>query len=328
VKALYDLAAPAKLNLFLHITGRRADGYHLLQSVFVLIDWCDHVHLDLRLDGQISREDIRVSPQPANSASQQPAPLPADDLCVRAAQALRGALPSGHPARAWGVHIGLEKRIPQQAGLGGGSSDAATCLLGLNRLWGAHKQLSELELIGLRLGADVPFFLRGRNAWVEGIGEQITALDWPPLQQSPGLRFLVAKPPQGLATADIFRHPMLQRGTPAATIAGFVAETRSGPDWALGWGKNDLQPVAEQLNPEVSQGLQWLRGQPGVLPSSARMTGSGSAVFGVMVDGFTRGSLKSSLGGLGPVPNQPPPGFEARVCSSLQHHPLLGWAAT
>jgi 4-diphosphocytidyl-2-C-methyl-D-erythritol kinase len=163
---------------------------------------------------------------------------------------------------------------------------------------------------------------------VEGIGEQITTLAWPPLQQSPGLRFLVAKPPRGLATADIFRHPMLQRGTPAATMSGFVAETRSGPEWVFNWGQNDLQPVAEQLNPEVSQGLQWLRGLPSVLPSSVRMTGSGSAVFGVMVDGATGGSWEASSGSSGPAPNHPPPGFEARVCNSLQHHPLLGWAAS
>jgi len=154
MKSLYDISAPAKLNLFLHVTGRRSDGYHLLQSVFMLIDWCDTLHFDLRADGRISREDLGP-------------PLPVDDLVVRAARALQAA--SNSPL---GAHIGIEKHIPAQAGMGGGSSDAASTLLALNRLWKLNLSLEKLIKIGLQLGADVPFFLNGRNAWVEGIGEK------------------------------------------------------------------------------------------------------------------------------------------------------------
>src|SRR5688572_3399072 len=170
MKALYDLPAPAKLNLFLHITGRRPDDYHLLQSVFMLIDWCDILHVEKRSDGRLTREDLTT-------------PLPEDDLVLRAAKALQAVA-----GTAEGAHIGIAKRVPAQAGMGGGSSDAATCLLALNRLWGLDLPLSKLEQIGLALGADVPFFLRGRNAWVEGIGEQITPIELPPG------RFVVVKP--------------------------------------------------------------------------------------------------------------------------------------
>jgi 4-diphosphocytidyl-2-C-methyl-D-erythritol kinase len=159
VKALYDLPAPAKLNTFLHVTGRRDDGYHLLQSVFMLIDWADTLHMELRRDGIVSREDLTT-------------PLPADDLVLRAARALQATA-----APRQGVHIGIEKRVPAQAGMGGGSSDAATCLLALNRLWKLNLPVSALAKIGLSLGADVPFFLCGRNAWVEGIGESITPIE-------------------------------------------------------------------------------------------------------------------------------------------------------
>jgi hypothetical protein len=149
MKSLHDVPAPAKLNLFLHINGRRPDGYHLLQSVFMLIDWCDTLHFEKRSGGGISREDLTVA-------------LPDNDLITRAARLLQT-----HTGCADGVHIAVEKQIPAQAGMGGGSSDAATCLLALNRLWKLKLKLTELETLGLKLGADVPFFLRGRNAWVE-----------------------------------------------------------------------------------------------------------------------------------------------------------------
>ena len=168
LKALYDVLAPAKLNLFLHITGRRPDGYHLLQSVFMLIDWCDTLHFELRHDGLITREDL------ADDGSAAVEALPADDLAVRAAKALKQA--SGTPL---GVHIGLNKRIPSQAGMGGGSSDAASCLLALQRLWGVRLPAGSLQTIALGLGADVPFFLSGGHAWVEGIGEKITPIALP-----------------------------------------------------------------------------------------------------------------------------------------------------
>src|SRR5438105_11294435 len=161
MKAIYDVPAPAKLNLFLHVVGRRADGYHLLQSAFMLIDWCDTLHFELRPDGALSREDLADA-------------LPADDLVLRAARALQAAAPTAH-----GAHIAIEKRLPAQAGLGGGSSDAATCLLALNRLWGLGLSATQLSRIGLTLGADVPFFLGGRNAWVEGVGDQLAPLALP-----------------------------------------------------------------------------------------------------------------------------------------------------
>ena len=277
MQSIYDVSAPAKLNLFLHITGRRADGYHLLQSVFMLIDWCDTLHFDLRSDGQISREDIST-------------PLPADDLIVRAARSLKAA--SGC---ALGVHIGVEKRIPAQAGMGGGSSDAASTLLALNQLWQLHFPLEKLVQIGLELGADVPFFLGGQNAWVEGIGERLTPL------QLPKRRFLVVKPAEGLDTKLIFLDPSLKRDTETAIISGFAANIND-------FGRNDLQSVAQQLCPGVTQALQWLESQG----LSGRMTGSGSAVFAQVLDGFESGSVPSTL--------------TAKLCNSLEVHPLADWA--
>jgi 4-diphosphocytidyl-2-C-methyl-D-erythritol kinase len=277
--SLYDVAAPAKLNLFLHITGRRDDGYHLLQSVFMLIDWCDTLNFDLRPDSLISREDLECS-------------LPPDDLIVRAARALQAA--SG---TRLGAHIGVHKRIPTQAGMGGGSSDAASTLLALNRLWRLGLPLPALSRIGLALGADVPFFLGGRNAWVEGIGERITPIELPIG------RFLVVKPAAGLETRSIFSDPNLKRDTETAIISGFAAN-------AFGFGRNDLQPVAQKLCPGVTQALQWLRS----IGLSGRMTGSGSAVFAPVLQDF----------GLSSVPQ----GFQVRLCHSLEAHPLVGWAPT
>lgn len=278
MKALYDLAAPAKLNLFLHITGRRPDGYHLLQSAFMLIDWHDTLHVEWRSDGQLSREDLTT-------------PLPADDLVLRAARALQALAPH------CGAHIGVAKSIPAQAGMGGGSSDAATCLLALNRLWGLKLPLARLEQIGLKLGADVPFFLRGRNAWVEGIGEQITPLELP------AARFVVVKPEAGLATQEIFASPLLKRDSETATISGFAANP-------FGFGQNSLQPVAQALCPDLALALQWL--QDNRLPG--RMTGSGSAVFAQMrhAQEFTSA----------------PGSWQIRQCSNLAVHPLWGWAAS
>ncbi|RYF14334.1 MAG: 4-(cytidine 5'-diphospho)-2-C-methyl-D-erythritol kinase [Comamonadaceae bacterium] len=277
MQALHDVAAPAKLNLFLHITGRRADGYHLLQSVFMLLDWHDTLHFERRAGGKLSREDLA-------------APLPEDDLTLRAARALQQATGCTE-----GAHIQLEKRLPAEAGLGGGSSDAASCLLALNRLWGLRLGLPALEKIGLALGADVPFFLRGRNAWVQGIGEDITPIEVPPA------RFAVVKPPRGLATKDIFQHPALKRDSDSATISGFAANH-------FGFGHNDLEPIARQLCPDVEQALQWL-GSQGL---SGRMTGSGSAVFALL----PRGKPLA----------QAPAGWVVRECGNMEAHPLVGWA--
>lgn len=282
MQALYDVPAPAKLNLFLHITGRRADGYHLIESVFMLVDWCDTLHFERRADGIVSREDLGAA-------------LPDVDLTVRAARALQSAT-----GCTQGAHIGVLKSIPAQAGMGGGSSDAATALLALNRLWGLGLPLAALEAIGLQLGADVPFFLRGRNAWVAGIGETITPLE--KAQQLPQARFAIVKPAAGLETKAIFSSPSLKRDSDSATILGFAAAH-------FDFGRNDLQPVAQALCPEVTEAIEWLqnRGLQG------RMTGSGSAVFAQMSHAVDLSSA--------------PVGWQVKVCENLMIHPLAGWAS-
>ncbi|PIT76267.1 4-(cytidine 5'-diphospho)-2-C-methyl-D-erythritol kinase [Limnohabitans sp. B9-3] len=276
MRALTHVLAPAKLNLFLHITGQRSDGYHLLQSVFMLIDWCDTLHFDVRDNGHISREDLTT-------------PLPADDLVVRAAKALQTASGS-----SLGAHIAIEKTIPAQAGMGGGSSDAASTLLALNRLWKLNWPLSKLMPIGLRLGADVPFFLQGHNAWVEGIGEKITPIDLPPS------RFVVVKPNAGLNTERIFRDPNLKRDSEAAILPVFAVHP-------FDFGRNDLQPVAQALCPEIDEAIQWLT----FFGLSPRMTGSGSAVFAQMSSDVL---IESA-----------PHNWQMRVCSNMMVHPLAGW---
>lgn len=282
MRALYDVPAPAKLNLFLHITGRRADGYHLLQSVFMLVDWCDTLHFEHRNEAGITREDLGAA-------------LPEIDLTVRAARALQQATGCSQ-----GVHIGVLKSIPSQAGMGGGSSDAATTLLALNRLWGLNLPRPALERIGLTLGADVPFFLRGHNAWVEGIGETITPLE--PMHQVPQARFAIVKPAAGLETKTIFSSPSLKRDSDSATILGFAAAH-------FDFGRNDLQPVAQALCPQVSEAIDWLR-ERGL---KGRMTGSGSAVFAQMPHAVDL--------------NGAPAGWQVKACENLMIHPLAGWAS-
>jgi 4-diphosphocytidyl-2-C-methyl-D-erythritol kinase len=279
MKLLHDVPAPAKLNLFLHITGQRPDGYHLLQSVFMLIDWCDTLHFDKRPSSAISREDLTLA-------------LPADDLITRAAKLLQQ-----HTGCTQGVHIAVDKQIPAQAGMGGGSSDAATCLLALNQLWDLKLSLQALEKLGLQLGADVPFFLRGRNAWVEGVGEKITPIDLPPA------RFWVIKPPKGVETAQIFKHPELQRATKPATISVFAAQPYD-------FGHNDLQPVAQAMCSEVTEALKVLK----AAQMNGKMTGSGSAVFAHCTPGTP--------------PIVVPDHWQVRQCSNLEVHPLQGWAAS
>lgn len=287
LKALYDVPAPAKLNLFLHITGRRPDGYHLLQSVFMLIDWCDTLHFELRTDGRISRSDLKSANGTASEA------LPAEDLAVRAALALQAAC--GTPL---GVHIGLEKNIPSQAGMGGGSSDAASCLLALQRLWGVRLPEKDLRALALSLGADVPFFLSGGHAWVEGIGEEITPI------ALPSARFLVVKTPAGVSTPEIFNAPGLKRDTGTATMLGFAAYADGQ---VFKFGHNDLQPVAQKLCPQIGQSLEWLESQQ----LSGRMTGSGSAVFAQI---FEDADLADAPGD-----------WLVRKCKNMEMHPLAGW---
>lgn len=285
--ALYDVAAPAKLNLFLHVVGRRADGYHLLQSVFVLIDWADTLHFELRRDGALARHDLSAA-------------LPADDLCLRAARALQAA--SGTPL---GADISIDKQVPWGAGMGGGSSDAASTLLALNRLWGLNWPLARLLALGVTLGADVPFFLGGHNAWVEGIGEQLTPL------ALPRLWLAVLKPAASIETRAIFSSPLLARDTEAAIVAGFLA--KAGIDALVeGYGHNDLQPPAEHQCAEVAQAARLLEARFG----NSRMTGSGSAVFARAGTGAAPTAT---------MPADLPPGWVGRMCRSLEHHPLRGW---
>ena len=241
-----DWPAPAKLNLFLHITGRRTDGYHLLQTVFQFLEQGDSLDFSLREDGHIRR-----STGPAEVSAE-------DDLAVRAARLLQRK--SGTPL---GVDIGLRKNLPLQAGLGGGSSDAATTLMALNELWGTGLQAAALAALGLELGADVPVFLGGRAAWAEGVGEILTPLELP----EPW--FLVVDPGCRVSTREIFQAPELTRNSAPITIAGFRA----------GQGRNDFEPTVRARYPEVSEALDWLAAH-----AEARLTGSGACVFAAFAD--------------------------------------------
>jgi 4-diphosphocytidyl-2-C-methyl-D-erythritol kinase len=291
--ALYDVAAPAKLNLFLHIVGRRADGYHLLQSVFVLIDWADTLHVELRRDGQLARHDLSAA-------------LPADDLCLRAARALQAA--SG---TALGADISIDKQVPWGAGMGGGSSDAASTLLALNRLWGLNWPRDRLMALGLTLGADVPFFLGQGSAWVEGIGEKLTPLDLP------AQWLAVVKPAASIETRGIFLSPLLVRNTDAVIVAGFL-EDGGIQKLQHGFGRNDLQPPAESQCPDVAQAARLLEARFG----NSRMTGSGSAVFSRA--GIAKSADDSPTA---TMPTDLPSGWVGRMCRSLVQHPLQGWCA-
>ena len=303
MKALHDLAAPAKLNLFLHVVGKRADGYHLLQSIFVLIDWADTLHIELRSDGRLQRHDVLGGSH---------AELPADDLCLRAARLLQA-----ETGCSLGADIHLEKRLPAGAGMGGGSSDAATTLLALNRLWGLRLPLPRLLTLGLKLGADVPFFLGGGPAFVEGIGEILHPITLPPQ------RFAVLKGPAGLSTPAIFSNPLLARSENLAIVAGFPALAGTAEQIAAGFGqdfgRNDLQPAAEAISSEVRDALQLMSKQFG----NARMTGSGAAVFSVLAGDGRDGKDDQSLATL---LKARPSGWTGRICRSLAQHPLAGWA--
>jgi 4-diphosphocytidyl-2-C-methyl-D-erythritol kinase len=239
--------APAKLNRFLHITGRRADGYHLLQTVFQFLDYCDTLDFALRADGVIRR------------AAPVPGIDPEADLAVRAARLLQR-----HAGVTGGADIGLVKRIPLGGGLGGGSSDAATTLCALNCLWNLEIPLDELAVLGLRLGADVPVFVHGQAAWAEGVGEVLTplALDEP--------WYLVVAPDAQVSTAEIFAAPELTRDSDALTIGGFLSGDH---------GVNVCEPVVRARYPAVAEALDWLSRY-----APARMSGTGACVFAPFVE--------------------------------------------
>lgn len=271
------MPAPAKLNLFLHVVGRRPDGYHLLQTVFRFIDHGDRLRIRVRQDARIQR----VNPLPGVPMDQ--------DLCYRAARLLqeRGGCRQG-------ADIELDKRLPMGGGLGGGSSDAATVLVGLNRLWGLNRSRADLQDLALELGADVPVFVFGRSAFAEGVGERLRAVTLPPRS------YVVLTPPVHVSTQSVFAHPGLTRDTPATTIAPL----------SEGWGHNDLQSVVVALNPVVGEYLAWL-GQYG----DARMTGSGACVFAGFADRAAAERVLSRL----------PGEMKGFVADGLDRHPLFGW---
>jgi 4-diphosphocytidyl-2-C-methyl-D-erythritol kinase len=270
--------APAKLNLFLHIVGRRPDGYHELQTCFQFVDLCDEVTIAPRDDGAIRRG--------AGAAGVDPE----QDLCVRAALALRAATGTRH-----GADISVSKRIPMGAGLGGGSSDAATCLVALNRLWDLNLSVDELAALGLKLGADVPVFVRGRAAWAEGVGERLTPL-YPPAAPEE-CNYLIIKPNVFVSTQDVFQDPELTRNTPPITIHGFLAAG----------GRNDCLGVVRRRYPEVARAIDWLSAY-----GSARLTGTGACIFMACEPALA----EKIVGNL-------PAGYEAFMVRGLNDSPLL-----
>jgi 4-diphosphocytidyl-2-C-methyl-D-erythritol kinase len=295
------LPAPAKLNLFLHVTGRRADGYHELQSVFVPVGLADTLDFESRTDGAVERSGDVIG-------------APEADLCVRAARLLQAA--SG---TSFGVSIHVEKAIPAGSGMGGGSSDAATTLIALNRLWQLDWPRARLAALAVQLGADVPFFLGPGPAFVEGIGERLTAVAVKPAW------YAVIHPQVHVSTAEIFTDPGLTRDTKLTTIAAFSAAqdarsaTSSAPSDAAAtiptatfalFGVNDLQPVAVRRAPEIQAALRHLERF-----GRARMTGSGSAVFAPFDSEVLAREAIAEL----------PAGWSGWAVQGLDEHPLAAW---
>jgi 4-diphosphocytidyl-2-C-methyl-D-erythritol kinase len=276
-----DYAAPAKLNLFLHVVGRRRDGYHLLQSVFTLIDLHDRLRFRLREDGVVRR----VNEVDGVAAD--------EDLAVRAARLLQEA--SG---TRQGADIEVEKQIPIGGGLGGGSSDAATTLLALNRLWKTGFEPEALAELGGGLGADVPFFLFGRPAWAEGTGDRLREVEIPPRW------YVVLVPPCHVSTREVFGAPELTRNTEPLKMEDFSAQRPGSQGMAF---RNDLEPVVTARFPEVREHLEWLKGH-----GAARMTGSGSCVFAAFDE---RGEAQRVMDAL-------PAGMRGFIARGLAQHPL------
>ncbi|SEJ81091.1 4-(cytidine 5'-diphospho)-2-C-methyl-D-erythritol kinase [Achromobacter sp. NFACC18-2] len=305
---LYDVPAPAKLNLFLHVVGRRADGYHLLQTVFRFIDLCDTLHFDVRADGVISR------------ATDLPGVPEDQDLTVRAARALQKATGTRQ-----GAQISLEKRIPQGGGLGGGSSDAASVLIALNKLWNTGLSRQELMALALPLGADVPVFVFGQSAFAQGIGEDLTSVTLP------DRAYLVAQPDASVPTVGIFSAPDLTRDSSYITIADFLASQTFLPSGTFGnslYGRNDLEPVVYRLYPEVLGASRWLaeRGFP------VRMSGSGACLFAEFSETsqavLAEQEITAIMRGADKTFSQTHPRFRlVQACTGLAEHPLRNWIA-
>ncbi|MDB5776995.1 MAG: ispE [Herbaspirillum sp.] len=282
IRTLNHCPAPAKLNLFLHVTGRRPDGYHLLQTVFQLIDYGDTLHFEVRDDGVI-RRSTEVAGVPE-----------ASDLIVRAAKLLQSAANPIREGKLLGINMAIDKRLPMGGGLGGGSSDAATTLIALNHLWQTGLTRVELMALALQLGADVPFFLFGRNAFAEGVGEALTPVT------TPDCWFVVIEPGVPVPTAAIFGATELTRNTKPVKISDFSTAP-------VGFGKNDLQVVAAKLFPPVSNVIEWLRAY-----GDARMTGSGACVFCPLDDEHQADEI------LKRVPSQ----WKAWKAKAIAQHPL------
>jgi 4-diphosphocytidyl-2-C-methyl-D-erythritol kinase len=277
--------APAKLNLFLHVTGRRADGYHLLQTIFQLLDFGDELQFEITDDGEVRRVDDAATRPPAGVA-------PHDDLCVRAARALQAATGS-----RLGVRIRVRKRIPLGGGLGGGSSDAATTLRVLDRLWETAAGIENLSRIGVQLGADVPVFIGGRSAWADGIGERLTPLELPVEW------YVVIHPGVSVPTREVFQAPELTRNSPLITIPAPL-----GPA-----GRNDCEPVVRARFPPVAEALDWLAQH-----APARLTGTGACVFA----GFATAALAER------VAARVPDAWQAWVARGVSASPLEAALAT
>jgi 4-diphosphocytidyl-2-C-methyl-D-erythritol kinase len=269
--------APAKLNLFLHVVGRRADGYHLLQTAFRLLDWGDTLDFARRGDGRIHR------------VNEVPGVAEADDLVVRAARLLQA-----HTGCALGADITVHKVLPMGGGIGGGSSDAATTLIALNRLWGTGLSRAALQALGLQLGADVPVFVFGRDAFAEGVGETLQALELPTAW------YVVVSPGVSVPTAEIFSAEGLTRNTPLIKMADFAASTT----------RNDLQAVACSRYPEVQDAIEWLDAY-----APAMMTGSGACVFAEVPSEAEADRIAKNC----------PPRWKAWKVQSLTRHPLYEW---
>ena len=283
---LSNCPAPAKLNLFLHITGRRQDGYHLLQTVFQLLDYGDLLHFQVRDDRVIHRTtEIRDVPETS-------------DLVFRAAQLLKNAVGDKPGAKYLGADIAIDKRLPMGGGLGGGSSDAATTLIALNYLWQTGLTRTELMALGLQLGADVPFFLFGQNAFAEGVGEALAPVE------TPDCWYVVIEPGVMSPTAAIFSDPELTRDSKAVRISDFSKAS-------IGFGKNDLQVVATKLFPPIGKAIEWLS-QYG----DARMTGSGACVFCAFAEEQQAEEVLRSIRKTGPAQ------WEAWKAKAIERHPL------